>query len=615
MSICVECGEFELFYVPACGDSEVGGSNILLYAGDELNELKQEIREVDQAFGALDQAKVEGEPEAVVAAQEHLAKMLKSYIKPMQGLPDKHLVQAYAINGKKWTRIRSDKMRNHWRRYNIDKSLLKTEHGSDGRSALSRQGLRDAFSTASQKIFEDLKGGITYSGQIAKGTVSGSVTDLWDANWLKWVDAVNDSLTYSTGNANFDLSAGAQLMRGYAGFGVQLGYDPKKGSYSLKGNAEAKAILGEAKATFSGYIVDTDGWHALIEFSQERASAAGSAAQLDFGYFRFHGKIEASAMLGASIYGTAGVEFKTEPAGNVLVKPALADSKGELALGAFAGVEAGGSATGAVEWRNPGWKEGEVGAIQASGWTALVSIGAALAASAGAGAEASLKITYENGKFMFRCEARAVLGVGAKGALNGSINFEKILEFLMYVYHQLKDNNFAMLHFIDALAFEALKQLNLLLVEVGSAIVSWSAGEIERALKAAYLPIANANAAEAYARKIQSKPTALIFASPEVKGAILYKLSERFVFSWEERQEAAILTVVGTVQTQREWEQIVERVSPTGGKVGAHVGLARLRAVLDGGSARKFETLIRAIRTLPPATMFAGTPVIVRTLA
>jgi hypothetical protein len=43
MSICVECGEFELIYVPACGDSAVGESNILLFAGDELQALKAEI--------------------------------------------------------------------------------------------------------------------------------------------------------------------------------------------------------------------------------------------------------------------------------------------------------------------------------------------------------------------------------------------------------------------------------------------------------------------------------------------------------------------------------------------------------------------------------------------
>lgn len=43
-----------------------------------------------------------------------------------------------------------------------------------------------------------------------------------------------------------------------------------------------------------------------------------------------------------------------------------------------------------------------------------------------------------------------------------------------------------------------------------------------------------------------------------------------------------------------------------------YAGYARLRAVLDGGSARKFETLVRAINSLPANTMLAGEPVHVR---
>ena len=615
MSICVECGEFELFYVPACGDPAVGESQILLYAGDELKALQAEIREMDTAFGTLERAKTEGDPESIVEAQEHLAKLLKTYIKPMEKLPEKHLVQAYSINGKKWTRIRSDKMRNHWRSYKIDKSLLTAEHGSDEKSALPRQRLRSAFQEASKKIASDLGNGITFKGQLAKGAVSGSITELWDANWLKWVDAVNESLTYSTGHANFDVSAGAQLLRGYAGFGVQLGYDPQKGNYSLKGNAEAKAVLGEAKARFSGYFVDRDGWHAMIEFSEKHASEAGSASQLDFGYFRLHGIIEVSAMLGASIYGTAGVEFKTEPAGKVLVKPALADSKGEVAVGAFAGVEAGGAFTGMFEWQNPGWREEENGALQDSGWKAMVKIGVIGALSGGAGAEATLRIEYEEGRFMFRCEARAVLGVGAKGGLNGAVDFRHIIEFIMYVFHQLKDNKFAMLHFIQEEAFDAMVRINLLIIEKGTAFLNAATEDIAIKIQSAFEDIADARAAEIYARKIQTRPMALIFAAPEVKGAILYKLSETYWFSREERQEAAILTVVGTVQNGREWEQIVERISKEGTKVGEAAGLARLRRVLDGGSARKFETLIRAIASLPPSTMLAGTPVVVRNIA
>ena len=614
MSICVSCGEFELYYVPACGDPAVGESNILLYSGQELTAIKTEISTMDAAFGKLDEAKVAGDPAAVVKAQDHLADLLKSYIAPTENLPSKHLVQAYAIQGKKWTRIRSDKMRNHWRSYKIDKSLLKTTAGASGKSTLDRAKLGQAFEAVGTKLKEDLREGITYGGQIAKGEVGVSITDMLSVNWLKWVDAVNDSLSYSAKGTNFDVSAGAQLLRGYAGFGVQLGYDPKKGNYALKGNAEARAILAEAKARFSGYLIDRDGWHALINFGDKDASEAGPQGQLDFGYFRFKAEITAMAMLGASLYGTAGIEFKTEPGGKLLVRPSAADSKGEISAGAFAGVEAGGEAKGDFEWRNPGMVI-EGGRKVPAAWAALVSVGVTGLVSAGAGAEATLKISYERGRFMFRCEARAVLGVGAKGGINGMVDFAKIVELIMYIYNQLKDNNFAFLQFVASEAYFALVQVSLVVIEYGAAALNGAIDTVNQMMAAVASPFTGPNAAEAYAKKIKARPTALIFAPPEAKGAVLYKLSERFLFSFEEHQEAAILTVIGTMQNLREWEQVVERISPNGQKIGETAGLARLRAILDGGSLRKFETMLRAINSLPVGPVLAGSPVVVRNLA
>lgn len=232
-----------------------------------------------------------------------------------------------------------------------------------------------------------------------------------------------------------------------------------------------------------------------------------------------------------------------------------------------------------------------------------------------AGAEATLKITYEQGRFMFRCEARAVLGVGAKGGISGTIDFRYIIELIMYIYNQLKDNNFAFLRFVSEAAYHALVRISLIVIEYGEAALEGSIAAISNLMELVASPFTEANAAEEYARKIQARPVALIFASPEAKGAVLYKLSERFLFSFEERQEAAILIVVGTMQSRREWNQVVERISPTGTKTSAAAGLARLRAVLDGGSAAKFETLIGAIGSLPPDTMLAGSPVVVWNLA
>lgn len=622
MGICVECGQFELYYVLACGDSAVGESKILLFAGDELKELQAEIAYVDKRFAALERAKRDEEPDEVVQAQDHLAKMLGKYIRPTAQLPDKHLVQAYSIRGKKWTRIRSDKMRNHWRSYNVDKSLLEARGNTSGGKSLPRNKLVAAMRDASKKVKDDLAGGIKFKGQIAKGSVSASITDLWDASWLKWVDAVNDSLVYSGSSGYHDLSAGAQLLRAYAGFGVELGYNPKKNSYGLTGHAEARAILAEAKARFDGYVPHRDGWHALIPYGAPKASEAGQQKTLNFGYFRGRLTITSHAMLGASIFGTAGIEYSPGAGNSVLVKPSAAGAKGQVSAGAFAGVEAGGGLAGALEWQNPGWREGENGPIQDAKWAAIIEIGVAVAGNAGIGAEVDFYITFENGKFMFRAKAQLVIGLGAKGSLKGTVGFDTIYEFVMYVYHQLNDNNFDYLEFMDESAFNSVVGLVLYCLEKGIDLARLTADGVSEIINgiddlsnAIRADFSSAAKAEAYAKHIKSRPFALIFSPPEAKGAVLYRLSQTFYFSREEHQEAAILTVVGTMQSRREWEQVVERITPNGAKSSAAAGMARLNAILDGGSQRKFDMLVRAINSLPPAIYYAGQPVIVRNLA
>ena len=622
MSVCVECGDFELFYVPACGDPAVGESNILLFAGEELTALQQEIREIDGLFGELEDAKAEGDPQCIIDAQDHVAQtlsghipMLDGYTRPMARLPGDHLVQAYSIKGKKWTFIRSDKMRNHWRSYNVDKSLLQARGASDDPKQLNRQGLRSAFSSASQKIKDDLKEGITFRTQIAKGSVAGAITDLWDVSWLQWVDAVNDSLVYSGKSGYHDLSAGAQLLRGYAGYGLNLGYNPKTAGYGLTGNAEARAVLAEAKAQFDGYVPHRDGWYAFIPHFNQVASEPGRESLLNFGYFRGHIKITAHAMLGAAIFGTAGIEYVPEEEGKLLVKPSMAGAKGEVAVGAFAGVEAGGSASGALEWLNPGWCEEADGEVKDKKWAIFIELGVMVAANAGIGGEVDFAITFENGKFMFRAKAQLVIGVGAKGSFTGLVGVGAIYDFVMYVYHQLKDNDFAKLNFITEEAFNAVVTLVLYGIEFGTEALQYVGDQFDRVVEQLQSYIAAPDEAEAYAKRIKERPEILFFAPPEAKGAVLYRLSETFLFSFEEHQEAAILTVVGTIQSQREWEQVVERITPTGAKSTAAAGMERLRWIMDGGSSVKFQQMLRAIAALPPRTVMAGEPVIIRNIA
>ncbi|MEP1389165.1 MAG: hypothetical protein ABJO29_00855 [Yoonia sp.] len=612
---CITCGDIELYYVLSCGDAAVGDSVILMFGGEDHDELKAEIDVVQDAFNEISQNAAEDSnegAEATVQAQDHLAKMLDGYIKPDVSLPEKHMVQAYNLRGRKWTFIRSDKMRNHMRSYAIDKSLL--EATSEG---LNKGGLRSAFTAAREKIASDLGGGISWKGQIYKASVGGSITDIWDADFLTWVDAVNESMAYSNESPYHDLSAGAQLLRGYAGFGLAIGYNPSKNSYGLTGNAEARAVLAEGKTTITGYVPHADGWFARAPFADAAASEAGRQEALNFGYFRGTIELKLHAMLGASIMGTAGIEYVPQPDGSTQVQPAAAGAKGQVSAGAFAGVEAGGSLTGGVQWLNPGWREDEGQRLRDAGWKTMVSIGGTAAVNAGVGAEFDLMITFENGKFMFRAKAQVVWGVGAKGGVSGSIGFEAIIEFVMYTYHQLRANGFSYLVFIHKEAFDAMVQMLIYAVQFGEdAMIALGNGASQLA-SWVMQPFEDADAAEAFAIKVKQQPRALFFGPPEVKGAVLYRLSERFTFSREEHQEGAIIAIMHCISSRREWEKIVERITPNGQKSSATAGLARLNAVLDFGAQTQFNTRLAEILAMndiydyvaPGDTRFAGAPV------
>ncbi len=86
---------------------------------------------------------------------------------------------------------------------------------------------------------------------------------------------------------------------------------------------------------------------------------------------------------------------------------------------------------------------------------------------------------------------------------------------------------------------------------------------------------------------------------PETKGQILYSLASRFLLSFEEKQEEAIIAILKTAQTWNDYVEIISHCSPDGQKISQEEGEKRLWKILDGRERNQFKMLRYKLDKLP----------------
>ena len=118
-------------------------------------------------------------------------------------------------------------------------------------------------------------------------------------------------------------------------------------------------------------------------------------------------------------------------------------------VNAFVGASAGCEATGVIQWDNPE-KAGK------SSFCDLAKLGGKGEGALGAGAKAGFYIGYDDGKFKLRATAGLVWGVGVGGELVCEVGVDEIVTLAQFVYHQLKNNDYDYLAFIEEDAFKVL---------------------------------------------------------------------------------------------------------------------------------------------------------------
>jgi hypothetical protein len=408
---------------------------------------------------------------------------------------------------------------------------------------------------------------------------------------------------------SYEVEAHAQWLRLVAGAGASSAFDWKAKKAEIQGNLQAKVVLCEGKAVARYAFPSLKGW--MMQFGGEDLGAIRAVVSCElYGYAG--AKLIASGAAGVSLNGLKQVIVGIKPdakatsmASQMNAKRGLpafdpvsayekmpADLNGVKAeIDAFAGVEGGITPGGALQWLPPTEKE----------FVSFAEISGTIAGTAGVGFNGKVFVFLAEGKFRVRVAAGLCLGVGAKGALEFTVNAEKLFQFVRWVRYQLLNAGVRNLVYITREAFLGLSQLLLLLIQEGVAVLDGkSAAEaakldtyklveqisaaIDERFEKWLEKIDQAKVRNQLVHNINRKSPWLIHATPETRGMLLYQITRHGTPShmrdlpgvqlsgWNPEvhflpaHKEAINNIMATVQTAKEWVNVMEHMSENGEK-------------------------------------------------
>lgn len=431
-------------------------------------------------------------------------------------------------------------------------------------------------------------------------------------------------------NDRFALSAEAHALRFAASASAGIrSFNPKKGEIDVGVKCEAAFSLAEGKVTTTTYFPNRAGSTLQISYR----NAVGQPVRHSFGSFRLNGSLELSCFAGAKGSLEAGVKTgkgaAEGPTGALalLGTPSIDASKagGRVGLKAegFAGAEAGGALSGAVEWLPPadfGKDSSNPGALTSgnSNWNALAQIKAEGNVAFGIGAEADFGISLTLDQFSLHCKANLVFGPGAGGGFGTVVDLGKVWNLIVLVCETLNEIEYRYLFSVEEGAFNAISQLlykamlfpetpiNELAVNGVQRIRDWweerEAGIVEAEQLARGILAFKAV-------KIGDKYLTIDKLPPETLGPMLWVLTEAYIGEATYVKEKAIVELLSRVQRWRHMIEILEHMSVDSTKVNAIASLERINSfLLDSQQAdfnRHLDELALQGRPSTPATRYA----------
>jgi hypothetical protein len=475
---------------------------------------------------------------------------------------------------RKWTYVRSDKVKNHWRCYKFNAKEQGQSASFLKNGKIDTKALKEQFGKLEPKL----------KAEWVLAHEAGFVFP----NLQAWAENLNKK---SEGK-HISFAYGVQLFRYFAGCGASVEWNPKGGKIAGKINGKAELMIAQGEAFAEGYLPNNDGWAWAL-------TGMKFGKEFHIGAMRLFGQVKLSAAAGASAaaelglevdysqLAKAGVKGAKRPNGTApTAKKASLDKLGaEVGAGGdlFAGAKAGGELVGALQYRSPE-KEDK--------FESMASIGPKVEVQFGAGAAACLMVHYENGKFRLKAKAGLCLGPGAKGEVGLEVDAKRIVKFMEWLFHALLNANFEMLQILTDECYKAAMRLQVLMlngIDDAYQNVNKAWGEFQDQLDLEDQRIKLMN-------RVLSNPSELRLCVPEAHGIMLYQLTRHGGLSklmpsntgWElevmGQRKKAVLQVCQWAQSRRQFENMVQHMGPAGRK---------------GGFKGNFEGLLRFMEIGP----------------
>jgi len=497
-------------------------------------------------------------------------------------------------------------------RHNVSLTASDRESAAESIFNYDRNGNRMGINT--QKLKEQLKKAEFPKPDSSVEFFSIDEEDIGEINTTltDWAEGWNNSLIVDgaeVGN-NIDVSAGAQFLRFTANAGASGKWDAMDGTLSVNGEASAALSLAQGSFSATFYLPDRVGWP--LTYSTDEGTA------LNMGMLRLFLEVQAMGFIGASVQVESQFQVTTIGAEQVLMgkrdnenrlprfrqrrvdgrvfhQQMEEDDEGITSSAElFGGAKAELGLKGGVQWLKPvaatSYQQKTDDEQEAAAeYVDFCTIGSSITGMAGLGAGGTFFCTFLNGKFCFKIAASLCCGVGAKGAFLCEVGYEKIADFGAWLAYQLYGLDY---HFFELIAKDAfiafsnicvilLSDLKMELIELldkFDVAAEKISAIYDKFLKGIMNGINSSTKRNQLADKVNSKPEQLLSFTPEAKGNLLYLLTRHgfwdhvdsdnrgkgFVRDIYHDRKKAIINILSSIQTQREWIKVMTHCSKDG---------------------------------------------------